>query len=53
MKFYFTTGLNNEANSMDTCGNFVETDAEAIKAEFGVDGFTDFETWDKGNLPPF
>lgn len=35
---YFTTGLNNEANPMDTCANFVETDAEAIKAEYGVDG---------------
>lgn len=35
---YFTTGLNNEANPMDTCGNFVKTDAKAIKAEFGVDG---------------
>jgi len=35
---YFTTGLNNETSPMDTCGNFVETDAEAIKKEFGVDG---------------
>ena len=35
---YFTTGLNNEANPMDTCSNFVETDAETIKKEFGVDG---------------
>lgn len=35
---YFTTGLNNDADPMDTCGHFVDTDAKAIKAEFGVDG---------------
>lgn len=35
---YFTTGLNDEADPMDTCGNFIKTDAEALKAEYGVDG---------------
>lgn len=35
---YFTTGLNNETNPMDTCANFVDTNAEQIKAEFGVAG---------------
>ena len=35
---YFTTGLNNEADPMETCANFVDTDAEAIKNQFGVDG---------------
>jgi hypothetical protein len=35
---YFTTGLNNETNPMDTCANFVETNAEQIKAEYGVAG---------------
>lgn len=35
---YFTTGLNNEANPMDTCGNFTQVDPKAITAEFGVDG---------------
>lgn len=35
---YFTTGLNNEVDPMDTCGNFEQTDAEQIKKEFGVAG---------------
>jgi hypothetical protein len=35
---YFTTGLNNETNPMDTCANFVDTNAEQIKAEYGVVG---------------
>lgn len=35
---YFTTGLNNEANPLDTCGSFTKINPNAITAEFGVDG---------------